>query len=77
MNRWRSQQRCYSIDDVDRLFAALDTALVAALPRSGDVLVRDSAAGMILKSPDGNYWRASISNAGVLAWTPIGTTPPT
>lgn len=41
-----------------------------------DATVDNSAKGFILKSPDGNYWRGTISNAGAVTWTSLGTTLP-
>jgi hypothetical protein len=44
---------------------------------TGDVIVNDTAKGLVLKSPDGHYWRATISNLGVLsAWADLGTSLP-
>ena len=36
------------------------------LETSGDLFVNDSTNGLILTSPDGNYWLIQISNAGAL-----------
>ena len=33
----------------------------------------DSGAGVILKSPDGHYWRVQVTNAGALTTTDLGT----
>lgn len=41
---------------------------------STDYLITTS--GLVLKSPNGHYWVASISNLGVLTWTDVGTTKP-
>ena len=41
-----------------------------------DVILDTTAKGLVLKSPDGHYWRASISNLGVVSWTDLGTTKP-
>jgi hypothetical protein len=41
-----------------------------------DVIVDDSAKGIVLKSPDGHYWRATISNLGVVSYADLGTTKP-
>lgn len=35
-----------------------------------------AGTGLVLQSPDGNYWRASLSNVGVLTWVSLGTTEP-
>lgn len=75
MKRWRKDVR--TPGDMDHTLAALDTALADPLRRSGDVLVNDSSRGLILRSPNGNYWRATIDNAGAVTWTNLGATPPT
>lgn len=41
-----------------------------------DVITDSTTKGPVMKSPNGHYWRASINNAGVLAWTDLGTTKP-
>ncbi|MBT2727826.1 hypothetical protein J7E63_12845 [Bacillus sp. ISL-75] len=35
----------------------------------GDLIIGDSTKGLQLKSPDGSYWKASISNTGTITWT--------
>lgn len=64
--------------------AAVVNGLLNLLPvtRSGKVYSEDdvgfdsSDVGVILKSPDGHYWRVQISNAGALTTTDLGTTKP-
>ena len=41
-----------------------------------DIIIDTTAKGLVLKSPNAHYWRVSISNAGVLTWTDLGTTKP-
>lgn len=41
-----------------------------------DVIVDLTTKGLVLKSPDGNYWRGTISNLGVVAWANLGLTKP-
>lgn len=42
-----------------------------------DDLITDSTTkGPVMKSPNGHYWRATISNLGVVTWTDLGTTKP-
>jgi hypothetical protein len=41
-----------------------------------DVIVDLTTKGLVLKSPNGHYWRATISNAGAVTWTDLGTTKP-
>ena len=45
------------------------TGQVAVGPR--DVEIQDAAKGVVLRSPDGSRWRATISNAGALTWTKL------
>ena len=41
-----------------------------------DVITDSTTKGPVLKSPNGHYWRATISNAGVVTYTDLGTTKP-
>jgi len=41
-----------------------------------DVIIDDSDAGLVLKSPDGDYWRVQVTNAGALTVTNLGATKP-
>jgi hypothetical protein len=41
-----------------------------------DVIIDDSDSGVVLKSPDGHYWRVQVTNAGALTITDIGTSKP-
>lgn len=41
-----------------------------------DIIVDNTVKGLVLKSPNAHYWRATISNAGVVTWTDLGTTKP-
>lgn len=41
-----------------------------------DVITDSTARGPVMKSPNGHYWRAAISNLGVVTWTDLGTTKP-
>ena len=36
-----------------------------------DLEVQDAAKGVVLRSPDGNRWRATINNTGVTTWTKL------
>ncbi len=38
---------------------------------SGDVYIEDSGRGVIMKSPDNNCWRLTVSNAGAPTFTAI------
>lgn len=41
-----------------------------------DVIFDNVLKGPVLKSANGHFWRATISNAGVVTWTDLGTTKP-
>lgn len=40
------------------------------------VIVDSSTNGFTAKSPNGHYWVMTISNAGAVTWTDVGTTKP-
>lgn len=42
-----------------------------AFVHGGDFESTDSAAGLILKAPNGSRWRVKVSNAGALTVTPV------
>ncbi len=46
------------------------------LDTTRDVIVDDATKGLVLKSPDGHYWRVLVDNAGALSQTDLGTTKP-
>jgi hypothetical protein len=70
------------------LTAAIDWTIVTNTPTTlagygvtkvdvpGDIISDDSTKGLVLQSPNAHYWRATISNAGVVTWTDLGTTKP-
>ena len=41
-----------------------------------DIIIDNSNSGIVLKSPDGHYWRVQVTNAGALTQTDLGTTKP-
>ena len=41
-----------------------------------DIIIDDSDSGLVLRSPDGDYWRVQIDNTGALVTTNLGTTKP-
>ncbi len=41
-----------------------------------DLIVDNSDAGLVLKSPDGHYWRFQVNNSGALVTTDLGLTKP-
>lgn len=40
------------------------------------IIVDSTTHGFTAKSPNGHYWVMTISNAGVVTWTDVGTTKP-
>lgn len=40
------------------------------------LIVDESTKGLILKSPNGHYWKETISDVGIVTWTDLGTTKP-
>lgn len=52
------------------------TRITNGIDTTDEIIVDSTTAGIVLKSPDLNYWRATISNAGVVTWTNIGATKP-
>jgi hypothetical protein len=38
---------------------------------SGDIFISDINSGIIMKSPDGNCWRGTLDNSGILVFTSI------
>ena len=41
-----------------------------------DIIIDDSDSGLVLKSPDGHYWRFQVNNSGALVTTDLGLTKP-
>ena len=56
------------LNSVSRTTKGVDT--------TDDVITDSTTKGPVMKSPNGHYWRAAISNAGVVTWTDLGTTKP-
>lgn len=42
----------------------------------GNLVNLINATGPVMQSPNGHYWTAAISNAGVVTWTDVGTVRP-
>jgi len=61
--QWRA-----AFDGANRMNRGVDT--------NQDVIVTDTLKGVVLRSPDGHYWRATISNLGAVTWADLGTTKP-
>lgn len=63
---------------INRIFATAATTTPAVFVNTetdnkvnGDFEFMDALKGVIMKSPDGARWKASISNAGALTWTKL------
>jgi len=41
-----------------------------------DVIIDNSDAGLVLKSPNGHYWRFQVADTGALVTTDLGLTKP-
>lgn len=52
----------------DRMALGVDT--------TDDVVVNSTSTGVVLKDTNGHYWRLSVSTAGALVTTDLGTTKP-
>ena len=50
--------------------------IIKGVDTADDIITDSTAKGPVMKSPDGHYWRATISNLGVVTWTDLGTTKP-
>jgi hypothetical protein len=56
------------LNSVSRITKGVDT--------TDDVITDSTTKGPVMKSPNGHYWRATISNVGAVTWTDLGTTKP-
>lgn len=52
------------------------TRITNGIDTTDDIITDSTTKGIVLKSPNAHYWRATISNAGVVTWTDLGTTKP-
>jgi hypothetical protein len=50
--------------------------LVNGILDGGNDAVYDNGVGVVLQSPDGHWWRVSVSNAGALSTTDLGLDRP-
>jgi hypothetical protein len=65
------------LSDIAASPLAFDTVTSAwRVDTIADVIIDDAAKGAVLKSPDGNYWRVSVSDLGVLSATSLGLIKP-
>ena len=62
----------------DDILTALNNSYndIAAVLSSGAYLSNNSAAGLVLKSPDAHYWRMTVNNSGVVSTADLGTGRP-
>jgi len=65
-----------TLAEYSNLYGAGGTRWVAGVDTTDDLVIDDSTSGLVLKSPDGHYWRVQITNLGVLTVTDLGTTKP-
>lgn len=56
------------LNSVSRTTKGVDT--------TDDVITDSTTKGPVMKSPNLHYWRATISNVGVVTWTDLGLTKP-
>lgn len=56
------------LNSVSRITKGVDT--------TDDIITDSTTKGLVMKSPNGHYWRSAISNLGVVTWTDLGTTKP-
>lgn len=77
----------YGITDPIQLTTSKDTAsgyaglnavsrTTKGVDTTDDIITDSTTKGTVMKSPNGHYWRAAISNLGVVTWTDLGTTKP-
>jgi hypothetical protein len=76
----------YGITDAEQIinkdavsgYAGLNTSsrITKGVDTTDDIITDDADKGPVMKSPDGHYWRAAISDAGAVTWTNLGTTKP-
>lgn len=52
------------------------TRMVRGVDTVDDVIVDSNTKGVVLRSPDGNYWRLTVSNVGAVSATSLGATKP-
>lgn len=56
---------------------AFTSTVRTAINAGGTYVALDAAAGVVLASPNGHFWRLTVDNAGALTTTDLGTTAPT
>ncbi len=63
----------FRVADVPVLYVSDGGGVSARAISTGDIGSDDTTKGLILKSPNGHYWRQTINNSGVVAWADLGT----
>lgn len=78
MSRQDRQFKLRNTGTSDDILTALNSSYndISAVLSSGAFLSNVATAGVVLKSPDGHYWRITVSNAGALTTTDLGTGRP-
>lgn len=64
-------QTCVKITDDCKVGIGTDAPVSKLDVKGGDVNIEDIGSGVIMKSPDGNCWRLTVSNAGLPVFTSI------
>lgn len=62
--------------DIGTIRHCINSASTSASLFAGDLAMTDSSKGLILKSPNGHYWRVTVGNTGTLTTTDLGTSTP-
>lgn len=62
--------------ELARYLRTLAEANNARINEYQDIVVDTSSYGLILKSPNGHYWRVTVGDTGTLSTTDLGTTLP-
>jgi hypothetical protein len=60
-------QGCYVATNINNTGIGTDTPKAKLQVRNGDLSLETSGTGVILKSPNGNCWKITVSNTGVLS----------
>lgn len=78
MSRLDRQLKLRNTGTTDDILTALNSSYndISAILSSGAFLSNAATAGIVLKSPDGHYWRVTVDNAGALGTADLGTGRP-
>jgi hypothetical protein len=58
---------CFVTNNINNVGVGTDSPKAKMQVKNGDVLLETVGTGVILKSPNGNCWKITISNAGVIS----------